>query len=184
MFPSSSSPTTPTQTPSARQRAGRRAGIAALAVIALVGSAAAWQRSSSPTDTAMAATDAAWGSADAAWALSPASVEQTTTAPASDLPTPDAPPIDTETATSPSSGSRSTPRGAATGASASFAAQGGVSVTGMPVAQARAQASGSGMTVRVVQKDGEELMYSRDYEANRLNVAVNSGVVVSVLFVG
>ena len=41
-----------------------------------------------------------------------------------------------------------------------------------------------GLTMRVVQRDGEFLMVTEDYSIDRVNVIVNSGVVIALDSIG
>lgn len=54
------------------------------------------------------------------------------------------------------------------------------SLLGLMESEAQTQAQAAGWNVRVVSRDGEEMMTTRDYRDDRLNFSVDNGVVVEV----
>jgi hypothetical protein len=57
-------------------------------------------------------------------------------------------------------------------------------LVGLAEDEAAKVAEGNGWTMRVAERDGEELMVTTDWQSNRVNVAVRSGRITEVLSVG
>ena len=57
-------------------------------------------------------------------------------------------------------------------------------VVGKPEAEAQTAIEAAGWTMRVVQRDGEDLAVTADFVDSRVNVTVDAGIVISVANIG
>ena len=55
---------------------------------------------------------------------------------------------------------------------------------GLPLEEFTAEAKASGFSTRIVMQDGESLAVTMDYRLDRVNVAVDSGIVVKIESIG